>query len=539
MRNINTFKTNLPLKEGQLVVGLLILIVVLNLIGLYKKRLTYDEGAHYQYGLNILEGNSDRFDDSKMPFSALNAVPRKIWDRIEHLPGSSFFSILKKMRTGRHMTIWFSVLLGFFIYRWARELYGPYAGIFSLGVYAFSPNILAHSRLITNDLYLAGMVTISLYCYWHFMKSKTFKNMFLSAFTLGLAQLAKYTAVYLYPLFALIALVSSGPALWSLFKERQFAELFRKCAAFFKYAAIFLVTSLLVINAGFLFNKSLKAIRDYNFESDFFKSIQLNVPNIPVPLPEPYVKGLDLLKFYDQTGDSNLYSYLFGQLKKSEGFKGYYFYAFMFKEPLAVQIVILISTLYYLARRKEYSFFQNEVFLLVPVIFFSIYFNFFSNIQIGIRYFLVVFPLLYIFSANMFKDWIQFPKAAQMSVFVLMSYMAISVLSYAPHFLSYFNEFVWNRKNAYKILADSNLDWGENTWYLERYQKKHPDVVISPQSPVAGRVIVGVNELLGINTDPRRYQWLRDHLEPAGHVAYSYLIFDVTNQQLEQIRQSA
>ncbi len=75
---IARFKSYLPL-------GFLALIIVLNVVGLSHKQLTYDEGNHYRYGQNILNLDSTRFDDSKMPFSALNALPSKIWTWIEPL----------------------------------------------------------------------------------------------------------------------------------------------------------------------------------------------------------------------------------------------------------------------------------------------------------------------------------------------------------------------------------------------------------------------------------------------------------------------
>ena len=58
--------------------------------------LTYDEADHYKYGLQILSLNSDRFDDSKMPFSALNALPGKA---AEYLPQGQLRTYLAKITT--------------------------------------------------------------------------------------------------------------------------------------------------------------------------------------------------------------------------------------------------------------------------------------------------------------------------------------------------------------------------------------------------------------------------------------------------------
>jgi hypothetical protein len=124
-----------------------------------------------------------------------------------------------------------------------------------------------------------------------------------------------------------------------------------------------------------------------------------------------------------------------------------------------------------------------------------------------------------------------------------------STLSYYPHFISYFNEFVPDRKLAYRHLADSNLDWRGNEWYLKEYIRRHPGVIVDrqalqeaeiqgnsalPRKPQAGRIVVPVNALLGVNRNPEEYRWLREHFTPVDHIAYSYLVFDVPKRMLPQ-----
>jgi len=466
----------------------LVLIFLLNLLALAHKRLTYDEGNHYQYGINILNGDSHRFDDSKMPVSALNALPKKIWDKIEPHKLAKPLRFLGKMRTGRYMTVIFSLIVGAYIYRWSRKLYGPSAGFLSLFLYTFSPNILAHSRLITTDLFAAGTILIALYYFWKFINQGGWRRGLTSAIALGLSQLAKYTAVYLYPLFFVLAVCFQTPVFAASLKEWNFAVVRKKIRSFFVYTFLFLSVSLVLINAGFLFNRSFTKLGDYQFRSEFFQKLQSKHPlaEIPVPVPYPYVEGLDLVKYYDQSGKADFKNYLFGELRKGEGFRGYYFFAYLFKEPIAIQLLFLWALFHFVRHRRKFSFFRNEAFLLIPLAFFFIYFNFFFRVDLGIRFFIVALPLIYVFIGSLFRDWGAFSTRSKMTVAGLAGYLVISVMSYAPHFLSYFNELVWDRKTAYKIMADSNLDWGENTWYLEHYTKRHPEAVVDPASPVPG-----------------------------------------------------
>src|SRR4029077_16712586 len=51
------------------------------------------------------------------------------------------------------------------------------------------------------------------------------------------------------------------------------------------------------------------------------------------------------------------------------------------------------------------------------------------------------------------------------------------VLRYAPDYLSYFNLFV-SPASSYKLLSDSNVDWGEGLVALRHYEQAHPSVPI-------------------------------------------------------------
>jgi len=452
-----------------------------------------------------------------------------------------FINFLDNINTGRYITVLFSLLLALYVFKWTKELYGFVPGLFSLLLYTFSPNIIAHSRLITTDLYATGMVMISSYYFWRFIKFGGWKNAGLSAFTLGLSQLAKYTCVYLYPIFILILLVKYSENLLKLSKTKSLKDLVKYSKIFFKFLLFFIVISIFIINIGFLFNKSFTPLGECKFRSHLFESIQSKLTilkRFPILLPYPYLEGLDWVKFNERTGAGFGNIYLFGKLKEKDkdfkGFKGYFLYAFLFKVPISVQLYILFSIFVYIANRKKYNFLENEVFLLCPILFFTIYFNFFYRAQIGIRHFLVVFPFLYIFCSSFLKNWETFSLKLKSTIGFLIIYLIISVLSYFPHYLSYFNEFAWDRKQTYKILADSNIDWGQNEWYLNKYKDKHPNIYINQRFPVAGRIVVGVNDIVGI-FDPKKYRWLRENFEPSNHIAYSYLVYDISPEDLEKI----
>jgi hypothetical protein len=242
-----------------------------------------------------------------------------------------------------------------------------------------------------------------------------------------------------------------------------------------------------------------------------------------------------MVKYHEDTNRSFENIYLLGEIRRGQGVKGYYFYVFLYKIPLAMQILVILSIVSYLVHKRKYHFLRDELFLWAPIIFYTIYYNFFFKAQIGIRFLIVILPFLYIFCGSLFRTIKTGSMWLRTLHISLLAWLVISVLSYFPHYISYFNELVWDRKQAYKILADSNIDWGQNNWYLEQYIRNHPGAHVNPMNPTTGRIVVNVNRLVGVYK-PKRYRWLRNNHKPVDHIAYSYLVYDIPAEAKENER---
>lgn len=519
-----------------LILILLTIFLVLCLLSIRWKTLTYDEPGHYRYGTNILELDSGRFDDSKMPFSALNAAPRKISGI---LPEGSFKNFLSKVQTGRIVTILFSLATSLVVFTWSRALYGFIPGLFSLVLYIFDPNIIAHSRLITTDIFVTGMITLSMFLLWKFTRERNWKNTILSAMAIGVSQLAKYTSLFLYPLSFGVLLIRGFPYWKKLVVTKNRRDFLSSIKTGLLYSIVFIAISVLIINAGFLFNKPFVPLGRGDFYSDVFQSLQSKLSQfkeVPIPLPWPFMSGLDLVSYGERTGEGYGRIYLLEELRSGEGFSGYYLLAYLFKVPIATQIIVILAVVVFIIGRNKRQFLENELFLVGPIVFFSIYFNFYFRAQIGIRFILVIFPFLYIFCGSLLKNWQPLNSWKRSVVGLLLIYLIGSVLSYFPHYIPYFNELVWDRRLSYKVLADSNLDWGQGEYYLTQYLDLHPYAQFEPSKPVYGEVVVSANRLVGVLGDPERFKWLRDHFEPDETIAYSYLVYKITAEELEKAR---
>jgi hypothetical protein len=488
--------------------------------------LTYDEPAHFQYGMQILQGNSERFDDSKMPFSALNAIPARVaaW-----LAPQQALTVEEKIALGRVVTILFSLAVAGLVFNWSKALYGLVPAFFVLFLYILEPNLIAHASLVTSDIYAIGMITVSVYALWRYAHRRSWQNALWLALAVGASQLAKYTSIYLYPLLAGMLLIHDGPDLYRSVKARGLRGAGPAFRQYLLLALLVIIVSLLVINIGFLFNRTLTPFGDYEFKSSLFQGLQARLAllnRVPVPTPYPYLQGLDWVWFNDRTGGNHTRIYLLGQLSET-GFKGYYLVAYLFKSPIAIQILLIAAVITFLKRFHWSRFLDHEWFLLAPVLFFGLYFNLFFRTQIGIRFYLVIFPFLLIFTGSLLVGWRTFKAIQWTGVAALSAYLVLSVASYYPHTLSYFNELVLDRTKAYKILADSNLDWGQANHYFEQYRKEHPDIIPQPDKPTSGRIVVSVNNLVGITAKPETYAWLRENYDPVGTVGYALLVYEV------------
>ena len=510
------------------------LLLTVGSLSIGNKSFTYDEPDHLRYGEQIYSMNSDRFDDSKMPISVLNVIPSKF---IENSAIGSFVSGWQEESSGRLSTIAFSLGVGFICFAWAWALYGMWAGLVALGLYVFEPNLIAHSRLITTDIYATGTITLALYLFWRFSNNPSLSSGGIAALALGIAQIAKYSAIILYPILLLLVVIRFWPSLTKKMRGRDYAAVGGSLTSFLLYGIIFLFTSLIVINVGFLYNRTWTPFGEFDFRSSRIQTIQERsraLASLPVPGPYPYLEGLDWVFFNEQTGTNFGNIYLFGETNDSDGFPGYFLIASLFKVPLPILLLFAISFLDWLKTFNAAEFRRNEMYLLIPAGIFAIYFNFLFSAQIGIRFFLVTFPALLIFSSRILRKWDLHPRALKYTLPVMGIYLIASVFSYFPHYLSYFNELVVDRKRAYKLVADSNIDWGQNRATLDQFLARNPDYVFEPEGPIAGVVVVGVNALTGVLSGPETFRWLRESFEPVDHLNYTYLIYELTASDLNK-----
>jgi len=367
--------------------------------------------------------------------------------------------------------------MGYLLYRFGVELWGRKGGLLALFLYVFNPNIIAHSRLTTIDIGASCAVFFSIYCLWRYLKRKDFSSAILAGIALGLAQLSKFTALLLYPIFLIIigVLAVNGAFLSNrtdcpddaILPEKKTAMILRDLGFF----SLIILISILLINAGYLFSGSLTPLADYQFLSEPLKKIaSLLCGALPVPFPYEYLCGFDS-QLAISAGHHPFYAnYLMGEHSLS-GWWYYYIIAFIVKNPLALLIVILLTLVFWVRGRQDGPGLETWLCIWAPVAGLSIYLSFFSHVLIGIRLLLPIFPLLFLAAGYLCDVRFGKGKAWRTVMVVLVMTYLIPAISIFPNYLSYFNFASGGPGQGHYWMIDSNLDWGQDLPGLKGYME--------------------------------------------------------------------
>ena len=544
IRQIHSYPPTLPLC---LIFVLFVTLSASSLLLPLRESLTYDEAFYYQSGEAILAGKASELGrDNIMPIMALYPLLTRAVAafNLSQRPtdGPTY---IQNVYLAKATTILVSMLLASFVLLWSHELYGPHAGLLAVTLYLLDPNIIAHSKVVHQNVFEAAAIFISTYYFWRLLKFGGWINFTASIVTFGIAQITRITALYLAPIYLILAFLYYIGPLMRLVKARDYRGIALGFIRASGYAFILLASMALIINLGFSFEKTLLNFDTYEFQSRSFNQLQSRpvLKHLPVPLPHAYMIDLDYGKYKQETGAGSGRPYLMGRLASwNSHFGHYYLIALLYKVPIATQLIIFMAVLTLSYRKGWRRFSENEAFLLVPPVVFLAVMSV-TNAQLGIRYVLMIFPFLFVLAGRVAACWPELSCRRRTFVGGLVLYLLLSNLSYYPHYLSYFNELLTDRKMGYAILADSNLDWGQNKYYLEEYLRGHPEVLYidcrwDGKVETAGnqltdrtdpiRIVVGVNRVVGIlYPDPPFFKWLRENKQPLDHVAYSYLVFEL------------
>jgi 4-amino-4-deoxy-L-arabinose transferase-like glycosyltransferase len=353
----------------------------------------------------------------------------------------------------------FLLLLGTVVYLWARDLFGPWAGVLALALVVLDPNLLAHGGLATTDLAAAATIVLALYLLRRYFLQPGRWRLVAAGAGIGLAMAAKFSGLILVPICGLLLLVA-------LFTEKGpwWPRFWRAAGRF----------------VGLLFIAGMVVWATYGFKVEPFGSkagrpLPANasaIERIPVPALQ-YLRGI---KAVASEAEGHR-AYLLGQTDTTG--KGWWYYfpvAIAAKTPLPELLAILgILVLLALPRaRGALGLSGHELpFLLIPAgLYLMAALGLFGiSLNLGIRHILPLFPLLLVLAGG----WavVARRRAALASLLIVgLALQAASLLRAFPDYLSYFNEAAGGPSAGYRILVDSNFDWGQDLAALAAWQRR-------------------------------------------------------------------
>jgi hypothetical protein len=209
------------------VMALLSAFAVQNILEMRRESCTSDEVAHLPAGYSYLLKHDFRMNPEHPPLlKVLSALPLLAlhpsmnfndpgWNdpQKQYAFGYRFLYANDADRLlfwGRMPIVLIAILLGFYVFRWAEQLYGAISGLFALALYAFSPNIIAHAHLVTTDLGVGAFLFIAFYYLWRHLAKREKWSLYWSALAMGAALVSKFSAVLLFPLPILLLWTLGG-----------------------------------------------------------------------------------------------------------------------------------------------------------------------------------------------------------------------------------------------------------------------------------------------------------------------------------------
>ncbi len=380
----------------------------------------------------------------------------------------------------RMVMVAMSVGAGLLVFFWARELYGNAAGLFALLLFCFSPNILAHGRLVNSDMGLAFFSLLALYCLDRALRRMTPLRVVLAGITLGLALLSKYTALIILPAFLIliaIRIVQKTPLKAPLLKR---AELVKRRSRILPAAAVCIAILLItwgVIWAGYGFR--FRGIDPENEKVQQYLAAQLPLwesTHAPYEfamesklLPQAFLYGFQ----YNTFSTSRRAAFLDGEYSTT-GWWYYFIMTLLYKTPVPTLIFLALSLLlsYRLSRGRWY--YETPL-----IVFFIVFYGtaLAGKINIGHRHILPVLPVIFIFVSKLVNH-IQRPKVSQTAILatifgLLIVWYVLGTALIWPDYLAYFNEPSGGPDNGYRHLTDSNIEWGQDLIQLKEFMDAH------------------------------------------------------------------
>ncbi len=561
--------------ESLSVVVLLAIFTLTAWLSLRGDAPTIDEPTHVMAGFSYLDTGDFRLNPEHPPLAKMWAALPLALGGVESIsPTSTRWRLGRQRELGfefvngsfedrqrrdpaihlvpaRTAMVLLGVALGLVVYAWAREMWGRAGALTTLALFAFSPTVLAHTRLVTTDGAAALGFAGTLWSFWRFCRVPTWPRALVTGVALGIALLFKFSTILLAPMLGALL------ALWIVWPEQAPATPLRRLVIGGTALAGAAIVASVIVWGGYGFRYHASAGTQYSLPwHEVTRGAGRVVDAIDLVraqrwLPESYLYGLAYV-----VGRGDRRSFLNGEIL-DHGSWLYFPEAFALKSTpalLAIVAWLIVASI----RRWAWSF--DGWFLTIPIVFYMAV-SVSSGLNIGHRHLLPIYPPLFV-AAGCLGRQATTSRAIRLALVALLASHAVSSLSSYPRYLSYFNALAGGPRDGWRYLVDSNIDWGQDLGRLGAWMREHrvPQVMLAyfgsgdPGSygitfrkvclvedfepgvrhwrPIAGDYLAAsVTLLQGLYvSDPAVAAWLarvREELEPIARAGDSIFIYRI------------
>jgi len=484
---------------------ILVLMVLISFFSVRKDAAIMDEVAHIPAGYSYLKFQDYRLNPEHPPLlKMLSSIPllfmdlkfpvnHPAWTNEVNGQWESGYQFLYHLGNDADQILLWSripiiallILLGIYIWKWARELLGEKWALVVLFLYAFSPTIIAHSHYVATDLAATCFIFIAFYYFSHYLKNPSKKTIIWAGLAFGLAQAAKFSAVLLFPCFGLLILI---PLLWKKPEGMSWGKQIGKYIAHFILISLISLAVILIIYTPSVLRFSAEKQQELISEvvgQEMVRDLLLNISKIPGARGlTQYALGVVMVFIRVGGGNTN---YFLGQVSN----QGWYYYfpvCFLLKETISILILTGLAALFALRkmvqnlvrdrfkgcfqRIKNYSLEHiTEISMFLFILVYGAA-SIQGKLNIGVRHIMIIFPFIYILIVKEFKlrfSESKYKKTLMVLLTLLLIWIGVEVIITYPSYLAYYNELTGGSKNGYKYITDSNLDWGQDLRRLSEW----------------------------------------------------------------------
>jgi len=398
-----------------------------------------------------------------------------------------------------------ALLLGTFLL--ARILCGTGAALVALIGVALDPSIVAHGSLVTVDAPYAVATLLVLGSALRFAREPSKSRALLVGGALGLALLVKFTAMFLLP----------GLLFLPLAKPRDRGPRFlAACVALAALGAGF------VVCCGYLFHEVAAPLGSVTWRSGAMLRLATLLPRLRIPLPTVFLTGLDV----SLANERQPWNALILGKRYPQGVWFYFALLWLVKTPLLL-LVAELRGLVAAAWRRLPLVQPGLRFVGANLLLQAAYFSLAFHTQLGYRFVLMLIPLGWILAAAGLASLKASRANRALGVAAVVLALGENVF-YAGNPLAFTNAAIWPKREVFRLIADSNVDWGQNREKIGSWldAASIPESRLDPLHMLPGSNVFGLNTVAG-TFNFEQHRWLREHAEPRGHFGHTYLWFEV------------